>query len=206
MRNRDESMTEASGGGGSPSNRNMFLKLTVIAAVMFGFGFAMIPIYKAICEINGVGLVTPRDKGAEAFARNTQVDTSRKVVIEFDSNSQGAWTFRPERRTLEVHPGELATVEYELVNTLARPSAGQAIPSYAPQSASGFFRKIECFCFQQQDFGPNETRRFPVVFVVDPALPKNVGTITLSYTFFEVAGRTAGPVEVGKPGEGARGG
>lgn len=172
-----------------PSNRRLFLKLTVIAAAMFGFGFAMIPIYKAICEVNGVGLVTPRDKGAEAFARNTQVDTSRKVVVEFDSNSQGAWTFKPERRSIEVHPGELVTVEYELVNTQPRATAGQAIPSYAPKESAGFFRKLECFCFQQQAFGPNETRRFPVVFVVDPALPRNVGTITLSYTFFEVAGR-----------------
>ena len=84
------------------SNRRMFVKLAVIAVAMFGFGFAMIPIYKAICEVNGVGLVTQRDKGAQAFARNTQVDTSRTVVVEFDSNSQGAWTFRPERRSVEV--------------------------------------------------------------------------------------------------------
>ena len=175
---------------GVPSNRNLFYKLAVIAAVMFGFGFAMIPIYKAICEVNGVGLVTPRDKGAEAFARNTQVDSSRTVIVEFDSNSHGPWQFKPERRTLEVHPGELVTVEYELVNTQPRPMSGQAIPSYAPKESAGFFRKVECFCFQQQTFGPNEIRRFPVVFVVDPALPKNVGTITLSYTFFEVAGQS----------------
>jgi cytochrome c oxidase assembly protein subunit 11 len=173
------------------SNRRLFRKLVVIAALMFGFGFAMIPIYRAICEVTGIGLVTPRDKEAEAFARNTQVDTSREIVVEFDSNSRGQWEFRPERRSITVHPGELVTVEYELVNKQDRTMSGQAIPSYAPQQSAAYFRKVECFCFQQQTFGANETRRFPVVFVVDPELPRNVGTITLSYTFFEVGGLQA---------------
>lgn len=172
------------------SNRILFRKLAVVALVMFGFGFAMVPIYRAICEVIGVGLVTPRDREAEAFARNTQVDTSRSIVVEFDSNTRGEWQFRPEKRSITVHPGELVTVEYELVNAQDRPMAGQAIPSYAPQQSGAYFRKVECFCFQQQAFGPRETRRFPVVFVVDPALPRNVGTITLSYTFFEVGGQT----------------
>lgn len=170
------------------SNRLLLKKLAVVALVMFGFGFAMIPIYRAICTFTGIGLVTPRDREAEAFARNTQVDTSRSIVVEFDSNSRGQWQFRPERRSMTVHPGELATVEYELVNTQDRPMSGQAIPSYAPQQSAAYFRKVECFCFEQQRFGAKETRRFPVVFVVDPELPRNVGTITLSYTFFEVDG------------------
>ena len=173
------------------SNRVLFRKLAVIALLMFGFGFAMIPIYRAICEVTGIGLVTPRDKEAEAFARNTQVDTTRSIVVEFDSNSRGQWEFRPERRSVTVHPGELVTVEYELVNMQDRPMSGQAIPSYAPQQSAAYFRKVECFCFEQQTFGAKETRRFPVVFVVDPALPRNVGTITLSYTFFEVGGMQA---------------
>lgn len=172
----------------SPYNRRLFRKLLVIAVVMFGFGFAMVPIYRAICEVTGIGLMTPRDKGAQAFARNTQVDTSRTVVVEFDSNSRGQWLFKPEMRSVTVHPGELVKVEYELVNNQDRAMAGQAIPSYAPQQSAAYFRKLECFCFEQQAFGPKETRRFPVVFVVDPELPRNVGTITLSYTFFEVGG------------------
>lgn len=171
-----------------PYNRRLFRKLLVIAFVMFGFGFAMVPIYRAICEVTGIGLMTPRDKGAQAFARNTQVDTSRTVVVEFDSNSRGQWLFKPEMRSVTVHPGELVKVEYELVNNQDRAMAGQAIPSYAPQQSAAYFRKLECFCFEQQAFGPKETRRFPVVFVVDPELPRNVGTITLSYTFFEVGG------------------
>jgi len=171
------------------SNLRLLGKLAVIACVMFGFGFAMIPIYKKICEVTGAGVLTQRDEEAAAFARNTQVDTRRTVVIEFDANGRGPWAFRPEKRSVTVHPGELAIVNYELVNTQPRQMAGQAIPSYAPQQSAQYFRKLECFCFKQQALGAHESRRFPVVFVVDPDLPKDVSTITLSYTFFEVAGK-----------------
>jgi cytochrome c oxidase assembly protein subunit 11 len=185
--------------GTQHTNLRMLGKLAVIAAAMFGFGYAMVPIYKAICEVTGVGLLTPRDAQAEEFARNTQVDTSRSVVVEFDANGRGAWLFKPEKRSLTVHPGELVTVNYELVNTQARETVGQAIPSYAPQQSAPYFRKIECFCFKQQTLGANEARRFPVVFVVDPKLPKDVNTITLSYTFFEVGGQ-AETGAAGRPG------
>lgn len=167
----------------------MFGKLVVIAGVMFGFGFALIPLYDKICEVTGLNILTKVDRGAAAFARNTQVDQSRSIVVEFDANAHGAWQFRPAVRSLEVHPGELVTVEYDLVNTRAAPTAGQAIPSYAPQHSAAYFRKLECFCFEQQALQANEKRRFPVVFVIDPKLPKDVNTITLSYTFFEVGVR-----------------
>lgn len=166
-------------------NLQMLGKLAVLAVLMFGFGFAMVPLYQKICEVTGINLLTKVDREAEAFARNTQVDISRTIVVEFDANHHGPWRFRPEKRSVEVHPGELVTVDYELVNTQARETTGQAIPSYAPQVSAQYFRKLECFCFQQQVLGPEQTRRFPVVFVVDPKLPKDVTTITLSYTFFE---------------------
>lgn len=185
------------------SNLRMLGKLLVIAVAMFGFGFAMIPIYKAICEVTGVGLLTPRDPEAEKFAKNTQVDTSRTVVVEFDANSRGTWLFKPERHSITVHPGELVTVAYDLVNTQQRETTGQAIPSYAPGQAAPYFRKLECFCFKQQVLGAGETRQFPVVFVIDPKLPKDVTTITLSYTFFEVAGTSPGEVGRGRPEAGA---
>lgn len=169
-------------------NRQMLGKLVVMAGLMFGFGYALVPIYQAICEITGINDLTKRDKGAEEFARNTQVDRSRKITIEFDANSRGAWLFKPEVNALEVHPGELVTVVYDLVNTRPVATAGQAIPSYAPLQSSPYFRKLECFCFKQQALEPSETRKFPVVFVVDPKLPSEVNTITLSYTFFEVGG------------------
>lgn len=173
------------------SNLGMFGKLILITVVMFGFGFAMVPLYEKICEVTGINFLTKRDSRAEQFARNTQVDTSRKVMVEFDANGRGAWHFKPEVSVLEVHPGELVTVVYDLVNTNATPTTGQAIPSYAPQVSAPYFRKLECFCFEQQELSGNETRKFPVVFVLDPKLPKDVNTITLSYTFFEVGGRTA---------------
>ncbi len=167
-------------------NLTTLAKLCVLTALMFGFGFAMIPIYKKICEITGVNFLTREESGNAEIARNTQVDTSRTITVEFDANHQGVWQFKPERRSIEVHPGELVTIDYELINGQSREMSGQAIPSYAPAVSAEHFRKIECFCFRQQTLGPNETRRFPVVFMVDPRLPANVSTITLSYTFFEV--------------------
>lgn len=169
-------------------NAPMLAKLAIFAVVMFGFGWAMIPLYYAICEVTGINVLTQRDESAQAFARSTQVDRSRKVVIEFDTNTHGPWRFRPTTRSIDIHPGELATVEYELVNTVDHPMAGQAIPSYAPQIAGSYFRKLECFCFRQQVLQANETKRFPVVFVIDSKLPAEVTTITLSYTFFDIAG------------------
>jgi cytochrome c oxidase assembly protein subunit 11 len=170
------------------ANSQLLRKLVVIAVLMFGFGWALIPIYRTICEFTGVNLLTGKDADAERGAQNTQVDASRKVVVEFDANTQGPWRFKPEKNFVEVHPGELVTIEYDLINLEARPMAGQAIPSYAPQQSARYFRKLECFCFQQQTLAGGETRRFPVVFFIDPELPKDVTQITLSYTFFEIPG------------------
>lgn len=178
-------------------------KLSVLALAMFGFGFAMVPLYKKICEVTGINFLTKHDAGAEEFARNTQVDRSRIVTVEFDSNHHGPWRFKPEKRSVDVHPGELVTVEYELVNTTPRDMAGQAIPSYAPQVSMQYFRKLECFCFKQQALEANQIRRFPVVFVIDPKLPPDVRTITLSYTFFEVGAGVQPQVGVAR---GERGG
>jgi cytochrome c oxidase assembly protein subunit 11 len=171
------------------ANRRLFAKLAVIACGMFGFGFALVPFYEKICEITGIRNVLKPDE----LPANTQVDASRRVTIEFDSNTHGlAWTFRPAQRSVDIHPGELATVVYEVRNPLDRPVTGQAVPSYGPRAAGQYFRKLECFCFQSQTLGPGEVRQLPVVFVVDPGLPRDVHTITLSYTFFEVPGRASG--------------
>jgi cytochrome c oxidase assembly protein subunit 11 len=164
----------------------MLKKLLVMALVMFGFGFALVPFYEKICEITGINFLTRKDKDAEALIRNSQVDSSRTITVEFDANSRGPWTFKPEVNAMTVHPGELVTVIYDITNNQSRDMAGQSIPSYAPSNAAAHFKKLECFCFKQQALPAKETRRFPVVFVVDPALPQEVKTITLSYTFFEV--------------------
>jgi cytochrome c oxidase assembly protein subunit 11 len=169
-------------------NRQMLGKLLVIAVLMFGFGYALIPIYKKICEITGINVLTTKQEGLQTVA-NTQVDKSRTITVEFDANAQGPWRFRPTVNSLQVHPGEMAQVIYEVVNSQKRSMNAQAIPSYAPQQAEAHFKKVECFCFQQQTLGPNEAKQMPVVFFIDPALPKSVKTITLSYTFFEVGGQ-----------------
>lgn len=170
------------------SNRRMMGKLALLATLMFGFGWAMIPLYNAICEATGLRNLTKRDAGAEAVARNSQVDPSRTITVEFDTNFHGAFQFKPEVRSIQVHPGELATVEYELINLSGGRTAGQAIPSYAPSNSARHFRKVQCFCFEQQTMEANEVRRFPVVFVIDTDLPANIDRITLSYTYYDVGG------------------
>ena len=166
-------------------NRRLSRRLGVVAIAMFGFAFALVPFYNQICAALGVNSLVERDTVV-----NTQIDTSRTVTIELDSNAHNLpWRFKPLVSELKVHPGEVATVEYEIVNVRAAPVTGQAVPSYGPQNAGEYFKKIECFCFTHQTLAPGETRRMPVVFVIDPKLPKDVNTIAVSYTFFEVAGR-----------------
>jgi len=168
-------------------------KLGVIALGMFAFGYALVPLYKAICEMTGINILALSERevpGARvALPANTQVDTSRLITIEFDANTRGPWEFKPERRSLQVHPGELNTVMYEFQNVQNRTMAAQAIPSYAPRQAAPHFNKLECFCFSQYTLAPGEKKQWPVAFVIDPRLPKDVKTITLSYTFFEVGGK-----------------
>jgi cytochrome c oxidase assembly protein subunit 11 len=162
----------------APSNTTLLRKLVVVAVVMFGFGWAMVPLYRKICEVTGINLLTGRNPALEARLRNTQVDANR----------QGPWRFKPHVNHLTVHPGELVTVQYELVNLQDHAMAGQAIPSYAPMQAARYFNKLECFCFKQQTLQGGESREFSVVFFVDPELPRDVAQITLSYTFFEIPG------------------
>jgi len=170
-------------------NARMFGKLLLIAVMMFGFGYALVPIYKQICELTGVNILTPKDISLKEVS-NSQIDKTREITVEFDANTQGPWRFRPTVSSIKVHPGEMAQVVYEVVNKQSYKMDAQAIPSYAPQQASSFFKKMECFCFQQQTLNANEARQMPVVFYIDPALPKDVKTITLSYTFFEVGGKS----------------
>lgn len=166
-------------------NRSMLIKLLVMAAVMFGFGFALVPLYRAICQITGVNNLVKRDVTV-GEAKNTQVDATRTVSVEFDANARGPLAFVPESNSLDVHPGAVTVVKYRVTNEQNRTVRAQAIPSYAPQLAVEYFKKIECFCFTQQTLAPHETREMPVVFYVDPKLPRDVKTITLSYTFFEL--------------------
>ena len=180
-------------------NRDMLFKLTLFVLVMSCFAWAMIPMYKSICEALGTNVLARNDVGSaygtKAGDINTQVDPTRDVKVEFDANARGPWEFHPEQNEVTVHPGQLTTVMYEFKNTQSRTMTAQAIPSYAPGVAQAHFTKVECFCFNQQTLKPGESKRWPVVFVVDSKLPRDVKTITLSYTFFEVGGTTP-PVPV----------
>ncbi|HWI13265.1 MAG TPA: cytochrome c oxidase assembly protein [Burkholderiales bacterium] len=168
-------------------NAVMLRKLVVVACAMFGFGFALVPFYNKICEVTGLNNVIKRDE-----VTNTQVDAARTVTLEFDTNLRSGlpWTFKPLEKSIQLHPGELKQAMFEIRNNSDRAITGQAIPSYGPQVAGLHFRKLECFCFTQQTLQPGEAKQMPVVFVIDKALPEDVNTVTLSYTFFEVEGKT----------------
>ncbi len=174
-------------------NARMFGKLLVVTALMFGFGYALVPLYKAICTALGVNVLTLSEKVVSGRhttpGANSQVDLSRTITVEFDANSRGIWKFKPAVSSVKVHPGELTTVMYEFTNTQNRTMVAQAIPSYAPMQAMAHFNKLQCFCFNEYTMKPGETKQWPVVFVIEPKLPKDVATITLSYTFFEVGGK-----------------
>ncbi len=186
-------------------NLRMVGKLGVVVALMFGFGYALVPVYRAVCTALGINVLSLSEQalpGARAGTAtgNTQVDRSRTISVEFDANARGPWDFKPEVRSLEVHPGELTTVMYEFRNVQNRTMAAQAIPSYAPKQAQPYFNKLQCFCFNEYTLAPGESKRWPVVFVIDPKLPKDVTTITLSYTFFEVGGKVpAAPQAAARP-------
>jgi cytochrome c oxidase assembly protein subunit 11 len=166
------------------ANRRLLVKLGVVVVVMFGFGFLLVPFYDQICKATGLRDIDRPDEVA-----NTQVDPTRSVRLELDANaSKLPWRFRALTPIVSVHPGELAQVVYEVENLSEHPVTGQAVPSYGPQLAGEYFRKLECFCFTKHALAPHEKREMPVVFVVDPKLPKDIATITLSYTFFEVEG------------------
>lgn len=175
-------------------NFRMVGKLTVIVIGMFMFGYALVPLYRAICDMTGINILALSDQQtgvtAPKLPSNTQVDRTRTITVEFDANSRGPWQFKPAQNTVQVHPGELMTVMYEFQNTQNRTMSAQAIPSYAPAQAGAHFNKLECFCFSQYTLAPGEKKQWPVAFVIDPKLSKDVTTITLSYTFFEVGGKT----------------
>ena len=161
-------------------NKTILKKLLVVTVAMFGFGYAMVPFYKKICDVTGL-------TQERVAVTNTQVDPARLVTIDFDSNIGGTlpWKFEPLTLNMKVHPGEVKQVMYRVKNTTDRTIVAQAIPAYSPRRAASYFKKIECFCFSQQTLKPGEERIMPVQFVVQNDLPKDVNRITLSYTFYE---------------------
>ena len=166
--------------------RALPVKLAVLAVAMFGFGYLLVPVYSIVCRLAGLNQL----QSADSVAAGTRPDVNRTVSMQFDSNLRDGlpWVFRPIQRVVQVHPGELVRVSYEASNTSDRAIVGQAIASFAPADAAAYVRKLECFCFSTQTLAAHEVKNLPVVFVIDPALPRDVPTVTLSYTFFEVPG------------------
>ena len=161
-------------------NRQLMGKLLVICVGMLGFGFAMVPMYRQICE--AIGISDTRAVGS----MNTQVDASREVKVELIANSAGLpWRFEAMDKAVTLNPGQLATVRYRVVNDLGRPVTAHAVMNTAPAAAARYIVKQECFCFTDQTLQPGETREMPVVFRVSAEAPKDLTTISLSYTFFE---------------------
>jgi len=164
------------------NNRRTGLKLMGVAVGMFVFGYALVPLYDVLCEVTGLNGKTGR---AEATASD-KIDQERWVTVEFTGNSMSGlpWEFRSLQKTARVHPGEVAVAYYEARNTASESITGQAVPSVAPNKAAQYFKKIECFCFSQQQLKAGEYKKMPVRFVVSADLPKDVSTVTLSYAFF----------------------
>ena len=179
------SETENSGSSRPAANRRLALRLALVSLFFTGFGFAMVPLYDVICRMTGLNGRT--NAVAMPANKNTQVDTSRWVTVEFLSHSMPGvgLVLRPEQFSMRVHPGAIVHTNYVVKNESGEVFVGQAIPSVTPATAAQHFQKIECFCFSQQTFAKDEVRTMPVVFVVNPELGSDLGTITLSYTFFE---------------------
>ncbi len=166
------------------ATRGLVARLTLVALGMFGFGFALVPLYDVFCDLTGINGKTGRLD--QAAAQAIQVDETRWVTVEFVANvsSELPWKFRPEERRVRVHPGAVAETTFYAQNDASEDVVGQAVPSVAPGIASRYFNKTECFCFSQQTLKSGERKQMPVRFIVDPGLPKEITTITLAYTFF----------------------
>ncbi len=180
----------------SKSNLRLAGKLSVLVVFMFGFGYALVPLYDVFCEITGIGPGSVELVAAEE--QDWVVDESRTVTVEFTAslNERMPWEFRAETRRVEVHPGEPHVMTYYARNMREQDMIGQAIPSVSPSRASAYLHKLECFCFVEQLFEAGESRTMPVRFVVDPDLPAHVDQVTLAYTFFDATpAAMSAPVE-----------
>jgi cytochrome c oxidase assembly protein subunit 11 len=171
-------------------NASGMLKMIGVALAAFAFTFALVPLYRIACEkVFGVRL----EKGPVDVSAKAAADRARWVTVQFDGgvNSKLPWAFHPEQETLRVHPGQQYEAKFFARNTSDHDIVGNAVPSIAPSRASGYFSKTECFCFTAQTLAAGESRDMPVRFIVDPDLPRDVNTITLSYTFYKNEAQTA---------------
>ncbi|MCK9539315.1 cytochrome c oxidase assembly protein [Dokdonella sp.] len=178
-------------------NRSLARTAVVVIACSFLFGFAMVPLYRIVCQhVLGIKL-----SGEAATAQGLVEDTSRSISVQFvaNVNSKLPWTFAPEQPSIEVHPGKVIEVWFDASNESDHAIVGNAVPSVAPSAASLYFNKTECFCFTEQVLQAGESRRMPVRFFIDPQLPHTVQQLTLSYTFFPNETATRRLADAGSP-------
>jgi len=180
------------------STRSLTLRLLVLVVAMFGFGFLLVPIYDAFCEVTGFGGKTANTAATDVVVN---ADESRQVEIEFVTtvNQYAPWTFRSSVANMTVNPGGLYEATFVAKNLTDNHKVAQAVPSVAPQQAASHFKKLECFCFTSQEFAPGEEKEMPVRFIVDSDLPEYIDTITLSYTFFDTARLTDNSAQMAHP-------
>lgn len=166
--------------------RRSLWEMAVFTVAMFAFGFTFPPLYRKLCELTNLN---GRDPGMRIAADSVQKpDLSREVTVQFLTVVNGGreWIFKPDQSEIRVHPGQLYTVNFTAVNQLSEDVVGQAVPTITPNKAAKHLKKTECFCFNQQPFKANESKHMPVRFMLDNSLPKDIQTVTLSYTFFDV--------------------
>lgn len=171
------------------SHKKVLLGTATIVIGMFGFGYALVPLYNVLCKTLGINGKTG---GAVLYDASTAaIDKSRTITLEFlaTNNEQLPWRFKPNNRKIKLHPGEMRRVSYFAENTTDHTMTVQAIPSVSPGLAANYLKKTECFCFNQQTFTGHEKMDMPILFHIDPGLPKNIKTITVSYTLFDLTNR-----------------
>jgi cytochrome c oxidase assembly protein subunit 11 len=168
------------------TNKQLLLLLSLVTVAMFGFGFAMIPLYNSLCKNLGINGKTDKN----SYLISDSIDLSRSIRVEFMTNNNNylPWDFYPRLHHIQLHPGENILIYFEAKNNSGKQMTVQAIPSVSPGIAAKHLKKTECFCFTQQTFAPGQQRTMPVLFHLDTQLPKTINTITLSYTLFDITG------------------
>jgi len=171
------------------ASNSLALRLLILTIAMFGFGFLLVPIYDAFCEVTGLGGKTNKTAAAVEGLVDDKVALDRTITLEFDTtvNQYAPWEFSSSVDSMSINPGAIYETSFTARNLTDRHMIAQAVPSIAPAEAAKYFKKLECFCFTTQEFDAKENRDMPVRFVIDSDLPEYIDTITLSYTFFDTA-------------------
>lgn len=172
------------------SNTRSASRMLLVVVLMFGFGYLLVPLYNVFCDITGLNGKTGRIAEAEVASRY-QPDLDRLVTVQFVVNASGGmpWKVEPAVAQMSVHPGQVYETTFTATNGTTRDMTGQAVPSIAPGQANRYFNKTECFCFTKQALAAGESKAMPLRFIVDPALPAKIKTLSLAYTFFDVTGQ-----------------